>query len=79
MLAMQVIRELARRRSLSEGDPALNREVRDRLWERLGLRVLWQANLRWPERAAYLLFLVMPTATVQAVSARLNQVDLRSR
>ena len=78
MLAMQVIRELARRRSLSEGDPALNREVRDRLWERLGLRVLWQANLRWPERAAYLLFLVMPTATVQAVSARLNQVDLRS-
>jgi hypothetical protein len=72
MLAMQVIRELARRHSLSESDPVLNRKVRDRLWERLGLRVLWQANLRWPERAAYLLFLTMPNATVRAVSARLH-------
>ena len=71
MLAMQVIRELARRHSSSQGDPALNRKVRDRVWKRLGLNVLWQANLRWPERAAYLLFLMMPTAAVRAVSGRL--------
>jgi hypothetical protein len=71
MLAMQVIRELARRQALSQGDPALDHKVRSRLWERLGLRVLSEANLRWTERAAYLLFLLMPTVTVRAVSARL--------
>jgi glycosyltransferase involved in cell wall biosynthesis len=76
LLGMQVIRELARSRGTPRADRAIILRARRALRDRLSLRVLIEANLRLSERAAYLLFLAMPSVTVWIVS-RVQKARLR--
>jgi hypothetical protein len=71
MLAMQSIRQLARSDLGPRPDRSAILQVREILRKRLGLWSVFETNLRSSERAAYLLFLLMPTVTVRAVSRRL--------